>query len=736
MSNFEVIKGYLSETEWRHQGHVDPNAISSGYEAKFVVPASHINNFLYTKYLFHKMMQGAVYDVIVGSSEEASAGVVATHSISTFSSALFEGCKVLFNPNAGSLSSDVEISQNNVTLSMYSRDVVIGNSSYSFNLTGTGIYFDLNVSDVSNFSAGDNCGLVNGEYYASALKLDKIGVGTDSPSYPIHISQESPTIFVEARSQNADYARIQLTTKNSVGVNNYGEIYQSGSAGLKIGTYGGAGDLPISFYTNNVKRMTLTDDGNLGLGIADTEYVAEFYRSNENTVLQIHNDSITSNNYLNFDARSGRGSIVQWKNDGGIAGLFCMYPAGDTRLFCISNSSNKDSADNVHLMLERDGNLGLGVYNPNYKLHVNGTSFFEDDVSTVRDLSAGNGDFYYDADSLRLSIGGNGDLYNRDAQVYISDGINNRVSLALEASNGKGPEVSLGLNKTEKMRFGLSGSNEFFFQTILSDNSVSTVFEIQQQADETPYFNLQTPLKLPAFDSDTISSKLNYDGMLAYDSSGETLVYKTASGLKDIDPYDLLDTKIKPIAPEFLERFKPTDNYELHADSKGWVLGHGYKVTSQTYSIALTAGIDYDFILTDAQYADLYAACGSFLGNVLETGVTSTDIHLMPVCFTLPNLQGQFIRFYDETSGVDPDFESRGVLSEQLDDYKSHNHPASSSSKIGQSGWSAETHEGSLRTTAGVQWKDSYNSVTVNNSGGTETRPKNISLVGLIKIVK
>ena len=86
--------------------------------------------------------------------------------------------------------------------------------------------------------------------------------------------------------------------------------------------------------------------------------------------------------------------------------------------------------------------------------------------------------------------------------------------------------------------------------------------------------------------------------------------------------------------------------------------------------------------------------------------------------FTLPDLRGQFIRGWDHGKGVDTD---REFGSYQEDDFKSHSH--------------TYTRYGSTRPQTGSSTPCWYSASTQNtgNTGGRETRPKNIALYPIIK---
>lgn len=107
-------------------------------------------------------------------------------------------------------------------------------------------------------------------------------------------------------------------------------------------------------------------------------------------------------------------------------------------------------------------------------------------------------------------------------------------------------------------------------------------------------------------------------------------------------------------------------------------------------------------------YAALFAAIGTTFG----AGDGSTT-------FTLPDLRGEFVRGWDDSRGVDS---SRVFGSSQAGSIESHNHSIMT--------------RGQLLTRSvggdGNFWEASVGGVT-GNYGGTETRPRNISMLACIK---
>jgi len=118
--------------------------------------------------------------------------------------------------------------------------------------------------------------------------------------------------------------------------------------------------------------------------------------------------------------------------------------------------------------------------------------------------------------------------------------------------------------------------------------------------------------------------------------------------------------------------------------------------------------------LSRTVYAELFAAIGIAHG----AGDGSTT-------FNLPDLRGEFIRGWDYGRGVDS---GRLFATAQSDQFKAHDH-AIWSAPLGVAGTQRSVIANSSWDSRGA----GDDSDAVRFSGGSETRPRNIALLGLIK---
>ena len=129
-----------------------------------------------------------------------------------------------------------------------------------------------------------------------------------------------------------------------------------------------------------------------------------------------------------------------------------------------------------------------------------------------------------------------------------------------------------------------------------------------------------------------------------------------------------------------------------------------------------------DFLAANGQsilkssYPELYAVIGGTYGQTTDS-------------FNLPDLRGMFVRGLDSYRGIDT---NRQIGSVQNDEFRSHNH----ASKGGTNFVNYPEVGGQARQEQEQQGgPESYSSrfPTTENTGGAETRPINIALIGIIK---
>lgn len=110
-------------------------------------------------------------------------------------------------------------------------------------------------------------------------------------------------------------------------------------------------------------------------------------------------------------------------------------------------------------------------------------------------------------------------------------------------------------------------------------------------------------------------------------------------------------------------------------------------------------------------YSALFAAIGTIYGS----GDGSST-------FNLPDIRGEFVRGWDDGRGVDA---GRAIGTAQADDFEAHTHGVAEGIVSGGSGSTYTSGDDLTNSVAGYS--------TSQSTGGAETRPRNISLLALIK---
>jgi len=243
---------------------------------------------------------------------------------------------------------------------------------------------------------------------------NRVGIGESSPSVKLDVlagalgttSGDSVDAFqLNATSSNQDYLRFRKIREangtdwqtagwriqQTVDVTNMGYIQFNGS-GLTQG---------MSLGTSNTERMRIDSSGNVGIGTSspteklDVEGSINFGASNAGRIystdgsrgsVQISapndatNRAVTfgNNYYLDSDGVYKQSSVVI-----GGAALEIQASNGSYGEFLFRQKQDPDvgGAERVALIINNDGNVGIGTSSPSYKLDVSGvtksTSFLE-----------------------------------------------------------------------------------------------------------------------------------------------------------------------------------------------------------------------------------------------------------------------------------------------------------------------------------------------------------------------
>jgi len=200
-------------------------------------------------------------------------------------------------------------------------------------------YWDINHTGGSNLRFVSKIGTITAERF----RIDasgNVGIGTSSPSAPVHVykSQASPTIV--ARFENpADEAIVEIKSKNTdLGVLQFADTEDANVGAVQYSH----SDNSMRFKTNDSERMRIDATGNVGIGTSSPNSLVDIKGIHSQLRLTDSDD----NKFLLFSYSGGK---------------------------LIARNNSTSTAVNQFTLTE-DGKFGIGTVSPTAKLAVSGTS--------------------------------------------------------------------------------------------------------------------------------------------------------------------------------------------------------------------------------------------------------------------------------------------------------------------------------------------------------------------------
>ena len=242
--------------------------------------------------------------------------------------------------------------------------------------------------------AGQGVGIYNGTTDIAWFENNgNVGIGTTTPNYNLEIQNTADAaIFLEADTDNSnetDNAFLKLSQDNGAVTAILGTVGNAGydpennsytNTVANATLLGSINPYSLQFGTNDAVRLTINSSGNVGIGTTNPASLLEIEGSN-NAALSISNTSAGSisspvESKLQF---RGYGNNVRAE----IAGLDKASSLSGGWLTFKTQDSSSTLQD--RMIIDRDGNVGIGTTSPAAELDINGGLYLTDTTRTYFD---------------------------------------------------------------------------------------------------------------------------------------------------------------------------------------------------------------------------------------------------------------------------------------------------------------------------------------------------------------
>lgn len=241
---------------------------------------------------------------------------------------------------------------------------------------------------------------------ALAISTDKVGIGTDSPSAMLHINEGGTYTNTDVNNRliierdGTAYIAFVSPDEKDQGLHFYNTA--DSVVGRISYRHRAAGDsLLFKVGGATQDQMVIDSDGNVGIGTASPNSLVEVYSDSGvgNTQLHIHNDQTGDAAVLKLEG--GRNTTdeniyqdvgqVLFANKGNITAGIRSYHQGDGQpsnnsfddgdLRFLTSGHGSSNVITTRMVIDKDGNVGIGTDSPESELHINGDITFSGETS-------------------------------------------------------------------------------------------------------------------------------------------------------------------------------------------------------------------------------------------------------------------------------------------------------------------------------------------------------------------
>jgi hypothetical protein len=386
------------------------------------------------------------------------------------------------------------------------------NNALTFQATSqTAITYGIGIDASSNFAIYDN--------FSTAQRITmngsgNIGIGTTSPGSVLDVRGRTTIISNAGTLQlsGSDHTYIELYPSNSVGRQAYIGFPSAGSKDLNIVNESTTGTLNL--FTNGSTKVTILANGNVGINTtapaAKLDIVQGSIYAGTNTATEgtiILQDQYSSGHLTNFGTnRSSGGPVIGYG----------VYPsAGTTNAFSSSTTITAERAAfsfdgsfrwytggsqtvsigavaalTQRMVLDNNGNLGIGTSTPQYRLQISGSLGFASGSasSLFADRDSLYNRIYEPAGNVAMYIGNAsdpGNYYDNTNHYFRSRGAG--TTYANINTNGN---LGIGLGATfasAKLHISASSNNTLRIESQDNSDTNPTVYIEGNKGGSSPY---------------------------------------------------------------------------------------------------------------------------------------------------------------------------------------------------------------------------------------------------------
>ena len=223
-----------------------------------------------------------------------------------------------------------------------------------------------------------NTSLGNSVLYQNS---SNIGIGTTSPASILHLQSSAATTLLRIdNSTNTNDAAILLTDSTNPTGEGLRITYDSSIGDTYFNNIFTGSTRAFNFqkgdFGSGTSLLTILNDGNVGIGTTSPGYKLDVVGAVRSTI-----DN-------SFSFASNRSAITVWSGLGFLTNNVNKWFLGlretsddNLRWYNFTNSSER-------MVLTETGNLGIGTTSPAYKLDVNGSASFADNVIITKNQNA------------------------------------------------------------------------------------------------------------------------------------------------------------------------------------------------------------------------------------------------------------------------------------------------------------------------------------------------------------